>query len=35
MMHHVKWTDSAGAPGNWHSAWAAVFRQVGGRWKIA
>ena len=35
MMHHVKWTDSAGTPGEWNSAWTAVFRQVDGRWKIA
>ena len=35
MMHHVKWTDSAGTPGEWNSAWTAVFRPENGRWKIA
>lgn len=35
MMHHIKWTDSAGTPGQWNSAWTAVFRPENGRWKIA
>jgi ketosteroid isomerase-like protein len=35
MMHHLRWTDSSGAPGEWNSAWTAVFRQERGRWKVA
>jgi ketosteroid isomerase-like protein len=35
MRHHLRWIDSAGAPGEWNSAWTAVFQQVDGRWKIA
>ena len=35
MMHHLRWTDSAGTAGEWNSAWTAVFRQESGRWKIA
>jgi len=35
MMHHLKWTDTAGTSGEFNSAWTAVFRQVDGRWKIA
>jgi len=35
MMHHLKWTDTAGVPGEFNSAWTAVFREVNGQWKIA
>ena len=35
MNHHLKWTDTAGTPGEWNSAWTAVFRLIDGRWKIA
>jgi SnoaL-like protein len=35
MLHHLRWTDTAGVPGEFNSAWTAVFRQVNGRWKIA
>ena len=34
MNHHLWWTDTAGAKGEWHSAWTAVFRLIEGRWKI-
>lgn len=34
MLHHLQWTDSAGTPGEWNSAWTAVFRQEKGDWKI-
>jgi len=35
MNHHLTWADSTGTSGEWNSAWTAVFRLVGGRWKIA
>jgi hypothetical protein len=35
MLHHLRWTDTAGVPGEFNSAWTAVFRQVNGEWKIA
>jgi ketosteroid isomerase-like protein len=35
MMHHLRWVDSAGAPGEWNSAWTAVFREQDGRWRVA
>ena len=35
MNHHLRWTDSSGTSGEWNSAWTAVFRRIGGRWKIA
>ena len=35
MNHHLTWTDTAGTPGEWNSAWTAVFRLIDGRWKIA
>jgi hypothetical protein len=35
MRHHLRWTDSAGVPGEFNSAWTAVFREVNGQWKIA
>ena len=35
MMHHLRWTDTAGVPSEFNSAWTAVFREVDGQWKIA
>ena len=35
MNHHLTWTDTTGTPGEWNSAWTAVFRLIDGRWKIA
>ena len=35
MNHHLRWTDTTGAYGEWHSAWTAVFRRVEGGWKIS
>lgn len=34
MYHHLRWWDTAGAVGEWNSAWTAVFHQTGGQWKI-
>lgn len=34
MNHHLRWTDTAGVKGEWHSAWTAVFRLIEGKWKI-
>jgi hypothetical protein len=34
MYHHLRWRDTAGAVGEWNSAWTAVFRQFGSQWKI-
>lgn len=35
MMHHLRWIDSAGMPGEWNSVWTAVFRPERGRWRVA
>jgi len=35
MNHHLRWTDTAGSDGEWHSAWTALFRRIDGNWKIA
>ena len=34
MHHHLRWRDTAGAVGEWNSAWTAVFQRLGGQWKI-
>lgn len=34
MNHHLKWTDTTGMAGEWHSAWTAVFQRIKGRWRI-
>jgi ketosteroid isomerase-like protein len=34
MNHHLWWTDTLGAKGEWHSAWTAVFRRTEGQWKV-
>ena len=34
MNHHLSWSDTTGATGQWHSAWTAVFRIIEGQWKI-
>ena len=34
MNHHLKWTDTVGVDGEWHSAWTALFRKIDGAWKI-
>lgn len=34
MNHHLNWTDTTGAQGEWHSAWTGVFRRIGREWKI-
>ena len=34
MNHHLTWSDTTGAPGEWHSAWTGVFRRIGGEWRI-
>lgn len=34
MYHHLRWRDTAGAVGEWNSAWTAVFQRLGGQWKI-
>jgi hypothetical protein len=34
MNHHLRWTDTVGAKGEWHSAWTAVFRRIEGQWRI-
>jgi ketosteroid isomerase-like protein len=34
MNHHLSWTDTVGAKGEWHSAWTAVFRRNEGQWKV-
>ncbi len=31
---HLRWTDTTGTMGEWHSAWTGVFRLIDGEWKI-
>ena len=34
MSHHLRWTDADGTPGEWHSAWTAVFQRRASGWQI-
>jgi ketosteroid isomerase-like protein len=34
MSHHLRWTDVEGRPGEWHSAWTAVFQRRADGWQI-